>query len=184
VARANVRFGSWAEARARPDPGGFAPESGLPTNCPELPALGPVERLLLAQTCPLLGGTCMGLLVVKHGFQQQHLSLLSFCSCPEPHPFVPTLRSDSSSSQPAGQPEAIPARLKGEHNPFDRATGLDPLVSPSQQQSQQRVRIGPQLLQWLPAQMRNETSCQPAAETQFYNGHQSARMIEGDEGLA
>ena len=45
----DVRLGSWAEARGGPDPSRFAQESGLPTNCPELPALGPVERLLLAQ---------------------------------------------------------------------------------------------------------------------------------------
>jgi hypothetical protein len=46
----DVRCGSWAEARARPEPGGFTPESGLPTDCHELPVLGSVERLLLAQT--------------------------------------------------------------------------------------------------------------------------------------
>jgi hypothetical protein len=30
----NLDCGSWAEARAGPDPGGFTPESGLPTACP------------------------------------------------------------------------------------------------------------------------------------------------------
>jgi hypothetical protein len=34
---------------ARPDPGSFTPESGLPTDCPSFLPLGPVERLFLAQ---------------------------------------------------------------------------------------------------------------------------------------
>jgi hypothetical protein len=36
----------------------------------------------------------------------------------------------------------------------------------------------------LSAQIRDKTRHQPAAQTQFHNGHQSASLIEGDEGSA
>ena len=59
------------------------------------------------------------------------------------------VRLDAARSQPAGQPEAVPAGLEGDGNAVDLVSCLLRLRSPSIEQLQEFVLIGLELLQRL-----------------------------------
>src|SRR3954465_3529030 len=64
--------------------------------------------------------------------------------------------------EPARQPEAIPASLKGNHNTGDRTPRRDRLVPPGLEQSQQGVLVGAKLLQGMAIKSRHNPSDEPA----------------------
>jgi hypothetical protein len=61
---------------------------------------------------------------------------------------------DTARSQPAGEPEAVPAGLEGDRNTIDLVPGFLCLCPPSLEQFQQSVLVGRELLQRLAFQAR------------------------------
>ena len=61
---------------------------------------------------------------------------------------------DPTRPQPASKPEAVAASLECRDNPIDCATRFGRFGLPPAQQRQQRLRVGAQFLQRLPAEAR------------------------------
>ena len=65
--------------------------------------------------------------------------------------------------QPARQPEAVAARLEGDHDALDRASCLLRFVAPSMQQLQQCALVGSELLQRLALDARHNAGNEPTS---------------------
>jgi hypothetical protein len=94
------------------------------------------------------------------------------------------VRLDPAPAQPPREPEAITARLEGNGDAPDRATGLDRLIPPALQQSEQRCFVRLQLLQRMTANARHDACDQPAGLTHFDDRHQCTILLKGGEGSA
>ena len=78
-------------------------------------------------------------------------------------------RLQCRAAEPTSQPETVApsleglplARTGGDHNPSDRAAGFRRFIPPALQQTQQRLLIGRQLLQWMTFGSRNDTGDKP-----------------------
>ena len=77
---------------------------------------------------------------------------------------------DTARSQPARQPEAVPASLEGDGNAVDLVACLLRLLSPSLEKLQQFVLIGLELLQRLALNARYDPGDEPALLAQLDHG--------------
>ena len=76
---------------------------------------------------------------------------------------------DCARSQPTREPEAVPARFKGDGNAVDLVSCLLRLRSPSLEQLQEFVLIDLELLQWLAFHARYDPDDEPAFFAQLQN---------------
>src|SRR5690348_13554552 len=94
------------------------------------------------------------------------------------------VRLDPARAQPAREPEAITARLEGNGDAPDGATGLGRLIPPALQQSEQRCFVRLQLLQRMTANARHDARDQPAGLAHFDDRQQCIILLKGGEGSA
>src|SRR5208282_4549933 len=91
---------------------------------------------------------------------------------------------NTSRLQPPRKPEAVAPGLESKRNPFDHLAGLDRLVTPALNQSQQRIRIRPKFLQGVAVNAESHSSYKPARLAHFNDNYQSGVLIKGDERAA
>ena len=91
---------------------------------------------------------------------------------------------DTVRSQPAGQPEAVPAGLEGHCDAPYRAARLGRFAAPALQHLQQLFGVRRQLLQRMAFDPRNNRADQPARLAHLDYGNQRAILVEGGEGPA
>src|SRR5271157_3213297 len=91
---------------------------------------------------------------------------------------------NTSRLQPPRKPETVAPGLESKRNPFDHLAGLDRLVTPALNQSQQRIRIRPKFLQGLAVNAGSHSSYKPARLAHFNDNYQSGVLIKGDERAA
>src|SRR5271157_4117135 len=88
---------------------------------------------------------------------------------------------NTSRLQPPRKPETVAPGLESKRNPFDHLAGLDRLVTPALNQSQQRIRIRPKFLQGLAVNAGSHSSYKPARLAHVNDNYQSGVLIKGDE---
>src|SRR5260221_4440705 len=86
--------------------------------------------------------------------------------------------------EPARQPEAVTASLKGDCNALDPASCFLRFLSPSMQQLQQCALVDPERCQRLALDARHDTSNEPARKAHLNDRNQRAVRLEGGEGSA
>ena len=91
---------------------------------------------------------------------------------------------DAARPQPARQPEAVAASLEGNGDTRDRAAGLDRLVLPALQQSEQRLRVRLELLHRVALDPGNDAGDQPARLAHLDDRDQRAIRFQSREGSA
>jgi hypothetical protein len=91
---------------------------------------------------------------------------------------------NTSRVQPTRKPNAVAPGLESKRNPFDHLAGLDRLVTPALDQSQQHFRIRPKFFQGLAVNARSYSSHKPSRLAHFHHNYQSGVLIKGDEKAA
>ena len=91
---------------------------------------------------------------------------------------------DIACPQPAREPKAVAASLKGDDDTLDVAPSLAGFVAPTLQEFQQRRLISTQPLERLAFDARNDRRNEPARLAHLDHGDDRAILFKGGEGSA
>src|SRR4051812_15890185 len=91
---------------------------------------------------------------------------------------------DIAGPEPAGQPEAVAARLEGDRDAGDRAAVLSGLGTPAHQQPEQFPLAWFELLQRMALKAWDNAGDEPACLAHLDNSNDRAVLLQGSEGPA